>query len=525
MSKFPLSLPYPILPHLMALSHKQRTQQTTTQRQEQWFRLEHKQQLAAGRLVERSLVDFEEEVLKEMEENPALEAREEWEEDYGNTEETDDTPEFRESDDIGRDADYDEGRADFPNDDDGLDISDNRIGENNYTDFSPYDTLIPETDTFYDSLEAQLINFELTEEEHEVMCYLIGSLDNNGYLLKDLQIISDELFVYFHKDVSVSKLEHLLKQLQTLEPYGVGARNEQECLLLQLQEKNLEPNLKLAALQIVTTHYDLFIHKRWTELQENLSITDADLEAVIQVLKHLNLKPGAGFNEGISSTAPTIIPDFFVTVNNDGTISIELNNGNVPELCISPSYVEMVRQLSPKKEELTKSQMDEFLLVQDKITAAKNFINIVNMRIVALRKLGRVIVQKQSAFFLNNDDETLLVPLKMSDIAKALDIHVSNVSRFIRNKYLRTVFGTYPVKFFCPSSFVSTKGELQSSILIRSKLEELVANEDKSKPLSDEQIATTMTELGYPLARRTVAKYREALGIPEKRLRKKDSKK
>ena len=200
----------------MAFSQKQRTRQTSTQRQEQSFKLEHKQQVAAGQLAERSLVDFEEQVMKEMEENPALEAREEWDEDFDNTEETDDTSEPRESEDIGRDADYDEGRTDFPNDDDGLDISDNRVGETYFPDYASNDALITETATFYDSLEAQLINFDLTDEEHEVMTYLIGSLDNNGYLLKDLELLSDELFVYFHKNVSVAQLERLLKLLQTL---------------------------------------------------------------------------------------------------------------------------------------------------------------------------------------------------------------------------------------------------------------------------------------------------------------------
>lgn len=504
----------------MAFSQKQRTRQTSTQRQEQSFKLEHKQQVAAGQLAERSLVDFEEQVMKEMEENPALEAREEWDEDFDNTEETDDTSEPRESEDIGRDADYDEGRTDFPNDDDGLDISDNRVGETYFPDYASNDALITETATFYDSLEAQLINFELTDEEHEAMTYLIGSLDNNGYLLKDLELLSDELFVYFHKNVSVAQLERLLKLLQTLEPFGVGARNEQECLLLQLQAKTLEPKLKASAIRIVETHFDLFIHKKWTELRQRLRLSDADFDAVIQVVKHLNLKPGAGFNEGISASAPTIVPDFFVMVSNDGDIAIELNNGNVPELCVSPSYLEMVRQLSPKKEQLPKSQMDELLLVQDKIAAARNFINIVNMRTVALRKLGRIIVHEQRAFFLNNDDEALLKPMNLRDINEKLEMHLSVVSRLIRNKYLQTPYGTYPLKKFFPNSFISQQGEELSTPLMHLKLEELVAGEDKTKPLSDEQIAAEMSKLGFPVARRTVAKYREQLGIPEKRLRK-----
>jgi RNA polymerase sigma-54 factor len=160
------------------------------------------------------------------------------------------------------------------------------------------------------------------------------------------------------------------------------------------------------------------------------------------------------------------------------------------------------------------------VLVQDKITAAKNFINTINMRTLAMRNVGKLIVQKQRAFFINDDDESLLTPMKLNDIAEALGIHVSTVSRLVRNKYLQTAYGTYPLKKFFSTSFVSQKGEEQSALLTRLKMEELIAGEDKRKPLSDEQIAAAMTELGFPLARRTVAKYREQLGIPEKRIRK-----
>lgn len=504
----------------MALSQKQKTKQISTQRQEQSQKFEHKQQVAVALLAERSLVELEEQVRKELDENPALEVREEWDEGYNDQEDTDDASEIRDSEEIGRDADYDEGRADFPNDDDGLDISDNRIGDYYHSDRDTNDALLTGSPTFYDSLEAQLIDFDLTEEEHEVMCYLIGSLDNNGYLLKELQIISDELYAYFHKDVSVALLERLLKQLQTLEPHGIGARNEQECMLLQLQEKKFAPELKANTIKVVKNYYDLFIHKKWTMLQKRLHLNDGDFEEVMRVLKHLNLKPGAGFNEEVVGSAPAIIPDFFVSVSNEGDITLELNNGNVPELSISASYLEMVRQLSPKKERLSKSQMDELVLVQDKITAAKNFINTVNMRNLALRNLGKFIVQKQRNFFINDDDESLLTPMKLNDIAEALGIHVSTVSRLVRNKYLQTAYGTYPLKKFFPTSFVSQKGEEQSALLTRLKMEELIAAEDKREPLSDEQIAATMTELGFPLARRTVAKYREQLGIPEKRIRK-----
>jgi RNA polymerase sigma-54 factor len=504
----------------MALSQKQKTQQISTQRQELSQKFEHKQQVAVALLAERSLVELEEQVRKELDDNPALEVREEWDESYHDQEEADDASEIRDSEEIGRDADYDEGRTDFPNDDDGLDISDNRIGDYYHADRESNDALLTGSPTFYDSLEAQLIDFDLTEEEHDVMCYLIGSLDNNGYLLKELQTLSDELYIYFQKDVSTVQLEHLLKQLQTLEPHGVGARNEQECMHLQLQHKELKPELKSNALKVVEHFYELFIHQKWTTLQKRLHLNDEEFDEVLRVLKHLNLKPGAGFNEEVAGGAPTIIPDFFVSVSNEGNITIELNNGNVPELCVSASYLEMVRQLSPKKEQLPKSQMDELVLVQDKITAAKNFINTINMRTLAMRNVGKLIVQKQRAFFINDDDESLLTPMKLNDIAEALGIHVSTVSRLVRNKYLQTAYGTYPLKKFFSTSFVSQKGEEQSALLTRLKMEELIAGEDKRKPLSDEQIAAAMTELGFPLARRTVAKYREQLGIPEKRIRK-----
>ena len=255
-------------------------------------------------------------------------------------------------------------------------------------------------------------------------------------------------------------------------------------------------------------------------MQRRLHLNDEVFAAVLHVLTHLNLKPGADLNETTVGSAPTIIPDFIVRVTNDGEVLVELNNGNIPELCVSPSYLEMVRQLAPKKEQLSKSQMDELILVQDKITAAGNFINTLKMRALALRSVGKIIVQKQREFFLNDDDESLLVPMKLNDVAEVLGIHVSTVSRVVRSKYLQTAYGTYSLKDFFSSSFISQNGEEQSAHLTRLKLEEVIAAEDKRTPLSDEKIAVVMTDLGFPIARRTVTKYREMLGIPEKRLRK-----
>ena len=504
----------------MPLSQKQKIKQVSTHRQEQVQKLEHKLQVAMALLAEKSLVDLEEQVRKELDENPALEEQQEWDAAYDASDNEDDDADYFESEEIGRDADYDKGRADAPNDDDGLDLSDNRIAEGYNFEGGEREFQIAEAPTFYDSLEDQLIVFDLTEEEHEVMRYLIGSLDNNGYLLKALEVISDELFVYAQKDVSVAQLERLLGMLQTLEPLGVGARNEQECLLLQLRGKALEAELKDSAITAVEKFYDLFIHKKWDSLQRRLRLNDETFEKVLHVLTRLNLKPGADLNDTMVSSAPTIIPDFIVKVTNEGEVIVELNNGNVPELCISPSYLEMVRQLAPRGNELSKSQRDELVLVQDKINAADNFINTMKMRALALKSVGRIIVQKQRAFFLNDDDESLLTPMKLSDISDALNIHVSTVSRVVRSKYLQTDYGTYPLKYFFSSSFISQKGEEQSAHLTRLKLEEVVAAEDKRHPLSDEQIAEAVTALGFPIARRTATKYREMLGIPEKRLRK-----
>ena len=384
----------------MPLSQKQKTKQISTHRQEQVQKLEHKLQVAMALLAEKSLVDLEEQVRKELDENPALEEQQDWEDDaYNPTDEAEDDAERGESEEMERDADYDEGRMDVPNDDDGLDISDNRIAEGYYSENADREIQIAGAPTFYDSLEDQLIVFDLTEEEHEVMQYLIGSLDNNGYLLKDLQTISDELYIYAQKDVSIATLEHLLEILQSLEPYGVGARNEQECLLLQLRGKVIDPELKENSLKVVEKHFDLFIHKKWDTLQRRLHLNNEVFAAVLHVLTHLNLKPGADLNETTVGSAPTIIPDFIVRVTNDGEVLVELNNGNIPELCVSPSYLEMVRQLAPKKEQLSKSQMDELILVQDKITAAGNFINTLKMRALALRSVGKDYRTKTTRIF------------------------------------------------------------------------------------------------------------------------------
>jgi RNA polymerase sigma-54 factor len=501
--------------------HQQKHNQELTQNMVQTL---HRLQVAATLLAEEGLAEFEETVKKEMDDNPALEERDEWNEEeqdtFTNDEPNDEDTEEGDFEETGRDADYDMGRDDAPRDDDGLDLSDYVSTEPRYAADIVNEISAINTQTFYETLIEQMNDYDLDETDQEIMRYIISSLDGNGYLTKDVDVIMYEISFKLYIDTTIEHIEKLVHILQQFEPHGLGARNLQECLLLQVKAWSDEVALKGKAIQALDNHFALFSTLNWSELKRRLNLNDDDFDALKRLLMRLNPKPGNQLNTDVAAGAPTVMPDFFVEINDADEVVLSMNNGNVPELCVSPSYLQTVRDFNRDRIKLSKQMEEQLLFVQSKIEAARSFINKVKLRKLMLYNVAKAIVDVQKDFFLNEDDDSLLHTLKMDDIAQELDISVSTVSRVIRSKFIQTPYGIYPLKKFFIQAFTSDDGTEVSAHIALLKLQEIVDQEDKQNPLSDLELATEMKKAGFPIARRTISKYRDRLYIPEKRLRK-----
>lgn len=480
--------------------------------------------IAMNQYAEMGLSEFEEAVRKEMDENPALEEKDDWDNEglysASDEENSGENKSDEEREDIGRDEDYDSGRDDTPHDDDGLDLSDYVGAEPRYAPEFVMVERAANSQTFYESLLEQMNDFDLSEQDQDIMRFLISNLDSNGYMTKEIIDIVYELDFRFYVSTTEEHVEHLLHILQSFDPRGLGARNLQECLLIQVKALPQTTPLRAAAIKALNDYFECFESLDWPRLKRRLKLNDEDFESLQRLFKRLNPKPGNQLNVGIEDQAPTIVPDVFIDITHEGEPAISLNHGRVPELCVSPSYAETIKHYGEQRDKLTKQMEDQLLFVQSKVDAAKTFINLVNLRYLALTSVTEIILEVQREFFLNEDDETLLKTLRMEDVAKRLSIDISTVSRIVKGKFLQTMYGVYPMKFFFMSSFTTEEGVEIMGQHAMLKLKEIVDNEDKTSPYSDDQLAAEMKNAGFPIARRTVAKYRDRLHIPEKRLRK-----
>lgn len=495
------------------------SQRLEQQQSEQQILSQNGLQVALARLLEIPATDLSQRIENEMLDNAALEEKPDDEDEFdlpenedlegGESEETDEDfeeyqPEQRTvADDV----------ADYLNEDDVPTYLQERY-ESPSTDF---EIPITSNTSFYDALSEQMYELELTPTEEQAMEYLIGSLDSDGFLRKDLLIISDELAIYQNVYITEKELERLLHLLQGFEPRGIGARTLQECLLLQVRDPEFRSPQKALCEVVLTKYYKEFSAKHWEVIRQRLKLSETDFEALMHTLLHLNPKPGSAFNEMAVSNAPTVVPDFFVEVVDD-EIRVHLNQGDVPELRVSPAFKDTLRQYRGKR--LTKTQEETYLYVRQKVEAAQGFINMLRRRNATLLLVVENIVALQSAFFLGDDDEQMLRPLTLKDVAERIKMDLSTVSRVANSKYLQTIYGVYPLKYFFSNQILTEDGEELSSRAVKTALQELIASEDKRRPLSDEALSEKMKEKGYPIARRTVAKYRDQLGIPPQRLRK-----
>jgi RNA polymerase sigma-54 factor len=475
------------------------------------FKLSQKlspQQIQLMKLVQLPTQAFEERIKQELEENLALErgkedATEDFEEGYSN-EEFDDNTQIN-TEDINVD--------DYLSDDE---IPDYRLYANNYSSDQD-DKSIPYASgsSFTQQLTDQLNTYRLEEQEYLIAKFLIGSIDDSGYMRRPLLDLTDDLAFTQNIYTDVETIEKVLKVVQQLDPAGVGARDLQECLLIQLQRKAQTPHTELAGL-IVEKTFEKFTKKHYLKLQKKFNITKNQLKDAIQEIERLNPKPGSSFSNNLRSVEH-VVPDFTIKIV-DGVLSLSLNARNAPELHISKSYSEMLLGYKASKEK-SKAQKEAVQFIKQKLDSAKWFIDAIRQRQQTLYVTMSAIMQYQKAYFLSGDEEQLR-PMILKDIADEIEMDISTVSRVANSKYINTPYGTKLIKKFFSESMTNDQGEEVSTREIKSILKTVIVEEDKKKPLTDEKLAKILKEKGYPIARRTVAKYREQLEFPVARLRK-----
>ncbi len=373
----------------------------------------------------------------------------------------------------------------------------------------------------YDDLMRQIGEHDLTEHERYVLNYIIGSLDEDGFLRKDLLTLSDELAIYNNIETDVTELEHLLAVLQRFEPRGIGARSLQECLRLQVEDADFRSPYKHQALDVLEHCFKDFTSKRWDLIAQRLDFDEDTTGHVRHLLTHLNPRPGSLLGSGTLTSAPTVIPDFYVSLDRDGLPLIELNQGDIPELRVSSAFKDSIRQYGGQRGNLSREQHDVYLYAKQKVESAMTFINLLSRRRETLMAVMQAIADIQQAFFTGDDDETLLRPMALREVAARAGVDISTVSRVTGSKYVQTDYGIYPLRFFFSSQFTTEAGDEVSARKVRAAIQEIIDNEDKAQPLSDEAIAILLKEQNLPVARRTVAKYREQMGILTARLRRK----
>lgn len=372
--------------------------------------------------------------------------------------------------------------------------------------------------SFHEYLENQIGLKSLTEREYMLALYIIGNIDEDGYLRRKIESIVNDLAFTQNIKTSEEELEDILKIIQDLEPAGVGARNLRECLLLQIQHKDDSDWYISLAKQILQQFFHEFTKKHYEKIKTRLKISDDDLQEAIDEILKLNPKPGAALSDKESRSFQTIIPDFILE-NNDGKLELSLNSKNVPDLRINRNYSEMLEDYQKNKKNQTKEQKEAVSFVKQKLDSAKWFIDAIKQRQNTLLLTMNAIIEYQYDFF-QTGDESKLKPMILKDIAEKTGLDISTISRVANSKYIQTYFGIYPLKYFFSEGMQKEDGEEVSTRQIKSILKECIDNEDKKKPLTDEKLASILKEKGYKIARRTVAKYREQLGLPVARLRK-----
>ena len=488
------------------------------------------QQMLQVKMLEMPLNELEDNINAELDDNPALETENpddalmgEGNEDRSALDDSDNSNDDEFGDDAyeaqsekeERKDELDQALESIGKDDQMPDYNTDRYNTQN----ADYEEMVyGDTTSFYDKLKEQMDMQILTDKEKQIMEYLIGSLDEDGLLRKDLDSICDELIIYHNIDVSEKEIEHVLHKLQSFDPAGVGGRSLQECL--QLQVKRLPKGvLRKTMEEVFEDYFDEFTKKHWDKIKSGLELNETQLETLKDEIRKLNPKPGASLGETDGRNMQQINPDFIVDTADDGTITFTLNRGNMPELTVSPSFTDMIETYKKHKDQMSRKDKEALLYAKEKVDKAQGFIEAIKQRRHTLIITMKAIIDIQRQFFLDGD-EADLKPMILKDVAERTKLDISTISRVRIEKYVQTKWGIFPLKFFFTDSYTTEDGEELSTRKIKIALQHLIENEDKKKPLSDDAISKVMKEKGFPIARRTVAKYREQLGIPVARLRK-----
>lgn len=466
------------------------------------------QQIQVIKLLEIPTMQLEQRIKKELEENPVLEVESE---DNETSEQTENNEQEQDSDKDNDEFSFD----DYLNEED--DVPSYKTTANNYSKDDKYiDIPFSAGITFHESLYDQLGMTSLSDTDRQLAEYIIGNIDDDGYLRRDLLSISDDLAFNLNMEVPEEKLQEILDIIQQFDPPGVGARDLRECLILQLNRKKGK-SFDLAKV-IVKDYFEEFTRKHYDKIKKKQELSDEELkEGIEQVLK-LNPKPGSSYSNPMNRSNQHIIPDFILD-NLDGELNLSLNQQNMPELKINDTYLDMMHALTQQSKQRNRDQKDALVFVKQKVDSAKWFIDAIRQRNHTLLVTMAEIINFQKEYF-KDGDEAKLRPMILKDIAESTGLDISTISRVSNSKYIQTHFGIFPLKYFFSEGLQTESGEEVSTREIKKILKECIENENKRKPLTDEKLTKILKDKSYNIARRTVAKYREQLDIPVARLRK-----
>jgi RNA polymerase sigma-54 factor len=464
------------------------------------------QQIQMIKLLEIPAIQLEQRIKKELEENPVLEE--------GNDDPFDEQEEIKEEQPADQQDEF--SLEDYMQDDE---IPSYRLNAQNFSTDSKREE-IPFTigSSFREQLKSQLGLRKLSEEQEVLAEYVLGNIDDDGYLRRDLEAIADDLAFSIGLETTYEALHEVLMIIQDFDPAGVGARSLQECLLLQMERKELDEPVTGLAYRILKNHFEEFTNKHYDKIIQRLNITEAALKEALDEILRLNPKPGGAMGDSQGKSFQHIVPDFILE-ENEGDLQLYLNSSNVPELRVSRAYTDMFESYSANKSSASRDEKDAITFVKQKLDSARWFIDAIRQRQNTMLLTMNAILEYQQNYFYEGD-ETRMRPMILKDIADMTGLDISTISRVVNSKYIQTHFGIYPLKYFFSEGMQTDSGEEVSTREIKKILQNCIESEDKRKPLTDDRLMAILNEKGYQIARRTVAKYREQLGLPVARLRK-----
>ncbi|WP_185865933.1 RNA polymerase factor sigma-54 [Blattabacterium cuenoti] len=471
------------------------------------------QQIKLMKLVQLSTLDFEQRVKQELEENPALEEENssELEEEFSESETSENDFDLLED----QNQSIDISEIDEYLSDDEIEDYKNNINHQNYG----VEKHIPIISgiSFQEYLKNQLHTFRLNEEDLLIADFVLGNIDDDGYIRRKITSIADDILLILGISVNSEKIEQLiLNYIQKLDPVGVGSRNLQECLLIQLEKKKMTKEV-LIAKKIIQYNFESFVKKHYQKLQKKLGITKKNLRKSIYQIEKLNPKPGKIYSEN-TKNLNHIIPDFTICIL-DNKLELSLNQRNIPEIKISPIYLDMLKSYKSSKNKNLKKNEETIVFLKQKIDSAKWFVDAIKKRQNTLMLTMNAIMDYQKEYFLTGDP-VKIKPMILKNISQKIGVGISTVSRVANRKYVNTPYGTFLIKSFFSEKMKNKEGEEISSIEIKKLLGESIDKENKKKPLTDEKLSKILKKKGYLVARRTVAKYRDQMHIPVARMRK-----